>query len=241
MELNFEKGTKDGPVGHALIYFTHINDNSRVSASYVVLLPLKVDISKYIPPFLSEQIEPLGKNDMSHFAFPPSPEPVESLDVLRKIADIRKDDLINGGSHNLDEVTSMMSLIAEFAEAYVKINPEPTLGVPLVTGNTDDVDDVVYSMMSEGDLLSELTMVIGKMRYAVEGDDLPTIEESERKIVSMGKQLQPNRKISSLVNFAKGSGNMNGKLAQLFLDRAYALFKEDYKRVKLIEDQIALY
>ena len=143
MELNFEKGTKDGPVGHALIYFTHINDNSRVSASYVVLLPIKVDISKYIPPFLSGQIEALGKNDMSHFAFPPTPEPVESLDALRKIADIRKDDLINGGNHNLDEVTSMLSLIAEFAEEYVKINPEPTLDAPVVTENTDDVDDVV--------------------------------------------------------------------------------------------------
>ncbi len=241
MELNFEKGTKDGPVGHALIYFTHINDNSRVSASYVVLLPLKVDISKYIPPFLSGQIETLGKNDMSHFAFPPTPEPVESLDALRKIADIRKDDLINGGNHNLDEVTSMLSLIAEFAEEYVKINPEPTLDAPVVTENTDDVDDVVYSMMSEGDLLSELTMVIGKMRYAVEGDDLPTIEESARKIVSMGKQLPPNRNINSLAIFAKGNGNVNGKLAQLFLDRAYALFKEDYKKVKLIEDEIELY
>ena len=96
-------------------------------------------------------------------------------------------------------------------------------------------------MMSEGDLLSELTMVIGKMRYAVEGDDLPTIEESARKIVSMGKQLPPNRNINSLAIFAKGNGNVNGKLAQLFLDRAYALFKEDYKKVKLFEDEIELY
>ena len=51
MELNFEIGDPSQPRGHALLYFTD-SSNGQVFATYVVLLPITVDVSKYVPPFL---------------------------------------------------------------------------------------------------------------------------------------------------------------------------------------------
>ena len=44
MELNFEIGDPSQPRGHALLYFTD-SSNGQVFATYVVLLPITVDVS----------------------------------------------------------------------------------------------------------------------------------------------------------------------------------------------------
>ena len=93
-------------------------------------------------------------------------------------------------------------------------------------------------MLSEPDLLSELTTLIGRFRYAVEGNDKLTIDETSKKISSIGKYLPENRKIDLLLSSAQKIDESGGVLAQLYLERAYSLYKEDYKKVKLIEDKI---
>jgi hypothetical protein len=105
-----------------LIYFRDGSNPDRVGASYVVILPVSVDISKYVPPFLAGQVEQMGSGDMSSFAFPPAPELVPSEAWLRKTAENRGDDLLFGGAVNLNDVTSLMEVVAgisaEYAEQY---------------------------------------------------------------------------------------------------------------------------
>ena len=75
MTLEYHIGDPASPKGHALIYFRDGSDPDKVGAAYVVMLPVSVDISKYVPPFLAGQVEQLGTGNMSSFAFPRLPNP----------------------------------------------------------------------------------------------------------------------------------------------------------------------
>ena len=80
MELKFEIGDSSQPRGHALLYFTDASSD-KIFATYVVLLPITVDVSKYVPPFLMNQVGDTVPGDMSAFAFPPAPEEIENIDL----------------------------------------------------------------------------------------------------------------------------------------------------------------
>ena len=84
MPLNFVNGAASNPKGHALVFFED-SASGVYYASYVVLLPITVDVSKYVPPFLMNQVGELGAGDMNAFAFPPAPEPVTDLEYLLQL------------------------------------------------------------------------------------------------------------------------------------------------------------
>ena len=52
MDLIFQKGSKESPKGHALLYFTNKDNSSEIWGTYIITLPIEVDIKKYMPPFL---------------------------------------------------------------------------------------------------------------------------------------------------------------------------------------------
>lgn len=79
MEIIFEKGSEEKPKGHALLYFRSSSDPEELWASYLVVLPIAVDLSKYVPPFLMNQVGELGPKELSAFAFPPAPEKAERI------------------------------------------------------------------------------------------------------------------------------------------------------------------
>ena len=81
MDLIFERGDSEHPRGHAILYFRVDTEPDKVYATYVVTLPVKADLAKYIPPFLASQLGGLPLNDLSAFAMPPLPEPVPSSGV----------------------------------------------------------------------------------------------------------------------------------------------------------------
>ena len=43
----FDQGDPNNPRGHALVYFTVSTEPEKVYSSYIVILPLKSDLSKY--------------------------------------------------------------------------------------------------------------------------------------------------------------------------------------------------
>ncbi|MDP6668196.1 MAG: hypothetical protein QF357_12515 [Dehalococcoidia bacterium] len=257
MTLVYHLGDSANPRGHALIYFRGGSDPNEVAASYVVMLPVTVDISKYVPPFLAGQVEQLGTGEMSSFAFPPAPEPVLSESWLRETAENRGDDLLFGGVANLDDVPALMAAVAEIASEYSSQyesitgtlaapgagevgSGEPVSGPDAATREpVHDVNDVMYSMMSEPDLLTELTTLMGRLQYESSGHDTAGARESEAKIRAIGRHVPENRRIDLLVDAALDTGPDSAKLAQLYLDRAYAMYREDYTRVHVIEQEIS--
>ncbi|MCH7971226.1 MAG: hypothetical protein IH960_09335 [Chloroflexi bacterium] len=258
MTLEYHIGDPASPKGHALIYFRDGSDPDKVGAAYVVMLPVSVDISKYVPPFLAGQVEQLGTGNMSSFAFPPAPEPVPSESWLREIAQHRGDDLLFGGVANLDDVTSLMAAVADIASEYssqydrvvgLKAGPGPQQvdggasgpGVETAAGEgtpTDDVHDVMYSLMAEVDLLTELTKLMGRLQYESSGGDQAGARESEAKIRSIGRHVPENRRIDLLVGAAIDGQPDSAKRAQLYLERVFAMYREDYTRVHTIEQEI---
>ena len=98
MDLNFDKGDSQNPRGHALLYFRVDTEPDKVYATYVVTLPVKSDLTKYVPPFLASHLGNMPLNDLSAFAMPPVPEALGSLEELERLSQLRSDDLVYGGS-----------------------------------------------------------------------------------------------------------------------------------------------
>ncbi len=260
MTLEYHIGDSASPKGHALIYFRDGSNPDKVGAAYVVLLPVSVDISKYVPPFLAGQVEQLGTGEMSSFAFPPAPEPVPSESWLREIALLRGDDLLFGGVANLDDITSLMAAVAEISAEYssqydsvvgLKTGSESQQigdgasgsdqGTGTGTSNaepSDDVHDVMYGLMAEADLLTELTKLMGRLQYESSGSDEAGARESEAKIRAIGRHVPENRRIDLLVGAAIDGQPESAKRAQLYLERVFAMYREDYTRVHTIEQEI---
>ena len=252
MDLSFELGDPDRPRGHAIMYFRDASNPDEVAATYVIVLPVNVDIAKYVPPFLAGQVPNLGEEGLGTFAFPPAPEPAGTVDDIIAMAEIRHDDLIFGGTHALSDVANLMGIVAEIVEEYAG-RYEALSGASLTSGDAGDaslgegaddlsrsseVDDVVYGLMSEADRLTELTRLVGRLRFAIEGDDHGTSDDAAAHIRALGKHMPSNRQIDRLLGAATSPESNGSKLAQLFLERAYCLMREDYLRVKSVDDEI---
>lgn len=248
MDLTFERGDKSRPRGHAIVYVRDSANREAVSATYVVILPVSVDITKYVPPFLANQVPALGERGLTAFAFPPAPEAVASYEFLVGLAEARNDDLIFAGTRALSDTALLLALVGEVVAEY-SARYESWAGSPATGGSTSEgkeapaetagVDSVLYSLMSEADRLNELTKLVGRMRYASEGGDSSTVDEAESRIKALAQHVPPNRKIDRLISAALSKSPEASRLAQLYLERAYCLFREDYLRVKTLDGEIA--
>ena len=86
MDLIFENGDRLNPKGHALVYFRSNVDHNAIGATYIVVLPISVEISKYVPPFLMSQVGNMDEQNLSAFAFPPIPEEMSNESAVTVIA-----------------------------------------------------------------------------------------------------------------------------------------------------------
>ena len=112
MNLSFDKGDHTRPKGHALVYFRVSTEPDKVYATYVVSLPVKADLSKYVPPFLANHLGNAPLSDFSAFAMPPVPEPVDSYEMLERLSHLRDDDLVYADSMFSFDLPRMMEVAA---------------------------------------------------------------------------------------------------------------------------------
>ena len=121
MDLIFQKGSKESPKGHALLYFTNKDNPSEIWATYIITLPIEVDIKKYMPPFLVNDNNSLNSSDFNSFAFPPSPELLGSLENVQDLAELRDEDLIEGGNIDINDSANNMMKINEILSQYLNL------------------------------------------------------------------------------------------------------------------------
>src|SRR5919106_4907430 len=121
MDLNFERGDSQRPKGHALIYFRVNTEPDKVYATYVVTLPVKADLSKYVPPFLATHLGSVPLSDFSAFAMPPVPEPVDSYQELERLSQLRDDDLVYGDSMFSFDLPRMMEAVTGAGQSYSQL------------------------------------------------------------------------------------------------------------------------
>jgi len=243
MTLSFELGKIESPRGHALLYFKD-SVQGDFYATYIVLLPITVDVSKYVPPFLMNQVGEFGPGDMSAFAFPPAPEQVEGYDYLVDLAKKRQDDLLDGGEVTGTDVSSSMMKVNDVVQEYLELYEETygTEALPLDESQSASelhVNDVLYSMMTEPDRLNELTKLVGRMRFAVESGENSIVKEVESDINALSEYLPETFQIHRLLKWATAVSDESSHITDLYLQRCFHLSREEYKELGEIEAQIS--
>ena len=108
MDLAFERGDLTAPKGHALLYFRESGGGGKLYATYVVVLPISIDLVKYMPPFLANQVPQVNAQELSAFAFPPMPEEVDGQSSLEALVTARGYDLIFGGLVSPNQIHYML-------------------------------------------------------------------------------------------------------------------------------------
>lgn len=244
MELIFDRGSAERPKGHALVYFTAVDAPSDVWATYLIILPITVDVTKYVPPFLMNQMGDLGPKDLSAFAFPPSPEKIPTRKHLDELAAIRDDDIIQGGSLNSIDVSSAMLSVNEILQKYAELYLQTASASIQVLGENDvgpsgaGINEVLYGLMNETDRLSELTKLIGRLRYAVEGSEDSLIQETEDEIDLLARHMSGDIQVPKMVAAVKAIDKRGAQLAELYLQRAFHLVQESFTKLGEVERQI---
>lgn len=245
--LTFERGDATRPKGHALLYYRDAAGGRKLLATYVVVLPVSVDVVRYMPPFLAPHAAELTARGLSAFAFPPVPEPMESVERLRQLADARDEDLLYGGEiditqvhHVLERVNDQVQEYAESYNAHVAAMPSPQPQAPI--GQPDlsglGVNEVLYEFMSDRDRLAEITKLIGTLRFALGGNDERLAQETAAEVRALAKRLPANCAADVLVKAACDPSSAGALLAQLYLDRCYKLLDDDVQAVRELDERI---
>ena len=209
MALEFERGDPDSPKGHALVFFRGYSDESKVYATYLIVPPINNELAKYMPPMFASKVSLTDVENISSIPLPPVPEEVESLDYLKALAEARNDDLINGGIIDASEVEKMLYNTSEIAQSYLQLyNSRPPLPEPTrELKSAEDVGEVLYSLMSDKDKLSELTKLAGSLRYSIEGNDNTRAEEISAEMDTLSRYLDEKYKVKELIEAAPDSGS----------------------------------
>ena len=258
MDLTFERGDAQRPRGHAVVYFRVDTEPDRVYASYIVVLPVKADFGKYVPPFLASHLGNLPLNDFSAFAMPPVPEEVSGHGELERMADLRQDDLVFGSSMFSFDLPRMMEGITDAVQSYSQlcadyydrqgIGGAPTVesipaGAPAQTEEEPEdtsfsVNEVLFGLMSERDKLAELSSLLGKLQFAQEGRDETMTGEVTEEITALSRHLPEEFQVLNLLAAAREATGQGSRLAQLYLDRCFRLSDGDTATAQALEAQI---
>ena len=258
MDLTFERGNSQRPRGHALVYFRVDTEPDKLYASYIVVLPVKADFGKYVPPFLASHLGNLPLNDFSAFAMPPVPEEVSGHGELERMSELRQDDLVFGSSMFSFDLPRMMEGITDAVQSYSQLcadyyDQQGIGGAPAVesipAGSSTEADtepedtsysvnEVLLSLMSERDKLAELSRLLGKLQFAQEGSDASMTGEVTEEITALSRHLPEEFQVLNLLAAARETTGRGSRLAQLYLDRCFRLSDGDTTTAQSLEAQI---
>jgi len=243
-DLIFERGDRERPIGHAFLYFTQGN-SPEVLATYVIVPPISLDFAKYVPPLLASSLGSMGAMMQASFMpIPPAPEPM-ALEEVRRLADLRGDDVLLGGSGGGD-ITSMMARVAMVGQDYVDAyesalrRSPPAAATRELEASTDlNADALLYSVLTERERVDELAKRLGPLRYAVEGNDRRGVETFEREMRAIAAYLPAGFRAAEIIEAAARPDAVGARLAQLLVDRAYRVSSGDLEALPPLDAEIA--
>jgi hypothetical protein len=249
--LTFRAGDPDRPRGHALVFFRDGDAPDIVWATYLVVAPIKMDLGKYIPAAFASQLSgQLAAAAPSAYPLPPVPEKFEGgLEALERLAELRSDDVIDGGTirmndplYALQPITDIGAQYAERCTTYFESNPLPTapasVGELSSSASDVDVDELLLQVMPDREKVSRLARLTGTLRYAIDGGDRRLIDETVADMSRVGRHLSDKYRPNELIAAAQSPSANSAQLAQLFLERCYRLIDEDYAALADIDRQI---
>jgi hypothetical protein len=255
MAANFDIGDSQRPRGHALVYFRPAGNSRAVDgellATYVVVLPIAINPAKYIPPAFAAHM-PVQPAAVDATALPPIPEAIGDLATLRRLAEYRGDDLLDGGVVE-DETDRLMMATHEvsrdYAERYqaalaaqVAQEAVPTPTSPAGPGDGEavpDEDTLRWMFLDERGRIGELAKLTGQLRYAVDGGDEHLIRSTTEQVRRLKGYLTEKYRIEEFLAGASRPGEIGRRLAELYIERCYKLGNEQYEDLGRIDQEIA--
>jgi hypothetical protein len=244
MLLNFERGSQAKPKGHAIAYLRNVANPDEVYATYLIVPPISIDLTKYMPPMFAGKFSLAELETVSAIPLPPVPEKVPGLAWLRQLAESREDDIIALGVSDVRDPQTMLGVTTEAAQEYLRsyqaaigAQPKP-VAEELPAASDDTVQDVLYELMSDRDKLSEVAKLLGKLRYAIDSGDAPLAADATAEVEAVAKHLPAKYHTAEAIAAAKRPGEKGRRLLELHLARCYKLCDEDYRAVEALEAQI---
>ena len=137
-----------------------------------------------------------------------------------------------------------MMKVNDVVQAYLELYEDETgfvegeSKVPIPEKTDYQVNDIMYSMMSEADKLGELTKLVGRMRYAIESDEETLVDETEADLTALSSYLPDTFQLPILIEWACKEGQRASDIANLYLRRCYHLSLEEYEDLGKVEEQI---
>jgi hypothetical protein len=247
MAANFDIGDPQRPRGHALVYFR--KTGGELLATYVVVLPIAFNPAKYIPPAFAAHMPAQPAVDAT--ALPPIPEPIDDLAQLRRLAEFRGDDLLDGGVVEGENERMMMAaheVSRDYAERYqaAQAAQETQVDAPALEaagpgdGETvPDEDTLRWMFLDERGRIGELAKLTGQLRYAVDGGDEHLIRSTTEQVRRLKGYLTEKYRIEEFLAGASRPGETGRRLAELYIERCYKLGNEQYEDLGRIDKEIA--
>ena len=242
--LEFERGDAERPVGHAFLYFTDTGD--RVGATYILVPPIVMDLAKYIPPLLASSLGPIGIMAQQSFVpVPPAPESA-SLAEIRRLAELRGDDVLVAGRLSSFDVAGQMSQVAGIGEAYAQAYQSRLDRSPIEdAGRAEDerlvseadTNALLYSVLPEHERLDRLAHELVTLQYATEVSDEALAESTRREMQGIAAYMPKKYWLDELLEVLRRP-QAQSRLVQLYFDRAYRLTNDDLEEVPGIEAEI---
>ena len=127
--------------------------------------------------------------------------------------------------------------VENYSELYKKSQNSNSTSIPESSEDLN-VQNVMLSLMSEKDKLSEISKLIGKLQFAVEGKDSDQIQETEFEIQNISSYFPEEYKIGSILHLVKNNSLNSSKLIQLYIERCYKLADNDVDGILLLDKAI---
>jgi hypothetical protein len=234
--VRFERGDADRPRGHALLYYR--TTDGQILATYVVVLPIAINPAKYIPPAFAQRIS--EQTAVAATALPPIPEAMASVEEVQRLADLRGDDLLDGGVVTAEPERLMMQtheIANEYAERYKAIADAGPAAPPEPLEPPDE-DELRWVLMDERGRIEELAKLTGQLRYAVDGADSHQLRPTIAKMEKLARHLPEKYRIDEFLRAAQRPGEAGRRLAELYIDRCYKLSGEQYETLADLDREI---
>jgi hypothetical protein len=118
--------------------------------------------------------------------------------------------------------------------------PEPEPEPEPERDDSYNVNEVLFSFMSESDKLGELSKLLVRLRFAVDGADTAASDEVGAEITVLARHLPENYKVADLLIAAKDNSDRSSQLAKLYIDRCFRLSAREAEAATELDAQIQL-
>ena len=249
MGIHFLRGNIQAPRGHALFFARSTKDSRIIYSTYCLIPPIPMSLAKYFPPIFAAQIpieELQGAVRISGMPIPPMLEEGMTLEQLEELAERRDDDLCDLGIISSEEVERMQAASAncqEYAQLYANYIAQKRPAEKKKTSeplqvNELDTEELLLETMPERQKLAELGKLIGTARYALDGHDTLLLQDTKHRMERTIRRLPEKYRGAELVATATSNKPNSGRLAELYLSRAYKLLDEEYADIPELDRAI---